>query len=172
MFQAALSIQAGRVMPSMLLRKLGTYARKNLLYRAFRELGRIQRTMFLLRLISAPGIRRAIRAEITKIEAYNDFFDWITFEGPVVKSGDPVEQEKQLKYASLVANGVMLSTVSDLSVVLAGMTRDGHPVTPGLATCMSPYIRGHIRRFGRYFLDMADVPPPLNPGPIPGLEGL
>jgi len=32
-----LSIQAGRVMPSMLLRKLGTYSRKSLLYRAFRE---------------------------------------------------------------------------------------------------------------------------------------
>jgi hypothetical protein len=45
------------------------------------------------------------------------------------------------------------------------MTRDGHPVTPGLAACMSPYIRGHIRGFGRYFLDMADVPPQLNPGP-------
>ncbi len=39
LFQVVLSIQAGRVMPSMLLRKLGTYNRKSLLYRAFRELG-------------------------------------------------------------------------------------------------------------------------------------
>jgi TnpA family transposase len=62
----------GFSMPSMLLRKLCTYARENLSYRAFRELGRVQRTMFYLRLISAPGIRRAIRAETTKIEAYND----------------------------------------------------------------------------------------------------
>jgi hypothetical protein len=63
----------------------------------------------------------------------------------------------------------MLSIVADLSDVLAGMTRDGLPVTPALAACMSPYIRGHIRWFGRYSLDMAE---PLNPGPIPGLEGL
>ena len=60
MFQVALSIQAGRVMPSMLLRKLGTYAGENQLYRAFRELGRVQRTLFLLRLISTPGVRRTI----------------------------------------------------------------------------------------------------------------
>ena len=33
MIQVALSIQAGRVMPSMLLRKLGTYNRRSLLYR-------------------------------------------------------------------------------------------------------------------------------------------
>ena len=61
----------------------------------------------------------------------------------------------------------MLSNVADLSDVLAGMTRDGLPVTPALAACTSPYIRGHIRRFGRYSLRRMDVPPPLNPGPVP-----
>ena len=130
----------------MLLRKLSTYAGENQLYRACRALGRVQRTLFLLRLISTPGVRRTIRAETTKIETYNDFLDWITFGGPVVKSGDPVEQEKQLKYASLVANTVMLSNVADLSDVLAGMTRDGLPVTPALAACMTPYIPGHASR--------------------------
>ena len=54
MIQVVLSIQAGRVMPSMLLRKLGTYNRRSLLYRAFRELGRVERTLFLLRFISSP----------------------------------------------------------------------------------------------------------------------
>lgn len=44
--QVVLSIQAGRVMPSMLLRTLGTYNRKSRLYRAFRELGSTERTLF------------------------------------------------------------------------------------------------------------------------------
>ena len=70
MIQVVLSIQAGRVMPSMLLRKLGTYNRKSLLYRAFRELGRVERTLFLLRFISSAEVRRVIRAETTKIETY------------------------------------------------------------------------------------------------------
>jgi hypothetical protein len=39
-------------------------------------------------------IRRIIRIETTTIEALNDFLDWVSFGGPVVKSGDPVEQEK------------------------------------------------------------------------------
>jgi TnpA family transposase len=56
MIQVALSIQAGRVMPSMLLRKLGSYSRKSLLYRAFRELGRVERTLFLLRYISDQAL--------------------------------------------------------------------------------------------------------------------
>jgi TnpA family transposase len=167
MIQVVLSIQAGRVMPSMLLRKLGTYNRKSLLYRAFRELGRVERTLFLLRFISSTEVRRVIRAETTKIETYNEFLDWVCFGGPVVKSGDPVEQEKQLKYASLVANAVMLSNVADLTEVLCDMANDGQPVTADLAACISPYLREHIRRFGRFSLDMADLPEPLNPRPLP-----
>jgi TnpA family transposase len=167
MIQVVLSIQAGRVMPSMLLRKLGTYNRKSLLYRAFRELGRVERTLFLLRFISNAEIRRVIRAETTKIETYNDFLDWVCFGGPVVRSGDPVEQEKQLKYASLVANAVMLSNVADLTDVLSAMAKDGHPVTPALVASLSPCIREHIRRFGRFVLDMTDLPDPLDPQPLP-----
>ena len=85
----------------------------------------------------------------------------------MVKSGDPVEEEKQLKYASLVANAVMLSNVADLTEVLSAMAKDEHPVTPALVACASPYIRDHIRRFGRFTLDMADLPSPLNPQPLP-----
>ena len=62
-----------------------------------------------------------IRAEIIKIEASNDFLDCVSFGGPVMKSGDPIEQGKQLKYASLVANTIMLSNVADLSHVLSDM---------------------------------------------------
>ena len=97
MMQVVLSIQAGKVLPSMLLRKLGTKNTKNRLYRAFRELGRVERTLFLLRYLSESELRRSIRAEMTKIEAYNDFTDWIAFGGPNLKTGDPVEQEKRIK---------------------------------------------------------------------------
>ncbi len=75
MMQVVLSIQAGKVLPSMLLRKLGSRNRKNRLYLAFRELGRVVRTLFLLRFISEAELRQSIRAETTKIESYNDFLD-------------------------------------------------------------------------------------------------
>jgi TnpA family transposase len=167
MMQVVLSIQAGRVLPSMLLRKLGTHNRKSRLYRAFRELGRVERTLFLLRYVSSPEVRRGIRAETTKVEAFNDFLDWVSFGGPLIRSGDPVEQEKQLKYASLVANAIMLNNVADLNDVLSSMARDGHPVTPELVARVSPYTREHIRRFGQYVLDMANLPNPLDPAPLP-----
>ncbi len=44
------SIQAGKGLPSMLLCKLNSHNRCNKLYRTFRKLGRVTRTLFLLRL--------------------------------------------------------------------------------------------------------------------------
>jgi TnpA family transposase len=46
MLRVVLSIQAGRITASTILRRLGYYSRKNRLYQAFRELGRVVRTVF------------------------------------------------------------------------------------------------------------------------------
>jgi hypothetical protein len=85
----------------------------------------------------------------------------------VIKSGDPVEQETQIKCASLVANAVMLSNVADMNTALAAMDGDGHVVTPALVGCLSPHTREHIRCFGQHVLDMGDLPPPLDPQSVP-----
>lgn len=167
MMQVVLSIQAGKVLPSMLLRKLGSHNRQNKLFCAFRELGRVERTLFLLRYISEADFRKGIRAETTKIESYHDFLDWIGFGGPVLKSGDPVEQVKQVKYRDLVANAIMLHNVADLTDVLNDMAAEGWSLTKEGVGRLSPYMREHLRRFGQYALDMDDQPPPLEPKPLP-----
>ncbi len=61
----------------------------------------------------------------------------------------------------------MLSNVADLTEALASMSADGHQVTPELAAALSPYTRKHIRRFGKYELNMDDKPAPLVPKPLP-----
>ena len=160
-------IQAGKVLPSMLLRKLGHHNRQNKLYCAFRELGRVERTLFLLRYVSEADFRKGIRAETTKIESYHDFLDWIGFGGPVLKSGDPVEQVKQVKYMDLVANAIMLHNVADLTGVLNDMAAEGWSLTKEWVGRLSPYMREHLRRFGQYALDMDDQPPPLEPKSLP-----
>lgn len=166
MMQVVLSIQAGRVLPSMLLQKLGIYSRKSSLYKAFSELGRVERTLFLLEYMADADMRQHIRAETTKVESYHQFTDWIAFGGPVLRSGDPVEQEKRIKYRDLVANAVMLHNVVDMTTVLRALQHEGLCVTPEIVRHLSPYLTEHIKRFGLYFLDMATHPGPLQPQPL------
>ncbi len=166
MMQVVLSIQAGKVLPSMLLQKLGVYSRQNHLYKAFSELGRVERTIFLLEYMSDITMRQHVRAETTKVESYNQFTEWLAFGGPVLRSGDPVEQEKRIKYRDLVANVVMLQNVVDMTNVLHDLQREGVRITPELVARLSPYLNEHLKRFGHYVLDMETPPEPLQPKPL------
>jgi TnpA family transposase len=161
MMQVVLSIQAGTVLPSMLLQKLGVYSRQSSLYKAFSELGRVERTLFLLDYMSAATLRQQIRAETTKVESYHQLTDWIAFGGPVLRTGDPVEQEKRIKYRDLVANAISLHNVVDMTNALVALQQEGVCVTPAAASRLSPYLNGHLKRFGQYVLDMTIQPEPL-----------
>jgi TnpA family transposase len=161
LMQVVLSIQAGKVLPSMLLQKLGVYSKKNKLYQAFRELGRVMRTIFLLEYCTSQAMRKEIGAATTKVESFNAFCDWIAFGGHVVTSADPVEQEKRIKYRSLVANIVMLQNVADLTKVLNHMVAEGQHVTLTLAQTLSPYMTENNKRFGQFILDMKAAAEPF-----------
>ena len=164
MMQVILSIHNGKLLPSWLLQKLNSHSPKNQLYLAFRELGRVIRTMFLLEYVSNTELRREVRAATTKIEAYNYFSQWITFGGEgILRFRDPVENEKIIKYKDLIANAIMLQNVVDMSNILHEMTGEGLNVTADAVATFSPYLREHIKRFGEYFIDLETIPPPLQP---------
>jgi TnpA family transposase len=55
MLRVAMSIKVGRITPSTILNKLGTYSRKNRLYQAFQALGNVIRRRFLLKYLA--GVR-------------------------------------------------------------------------------------------------------------------
>ena len=84
-------------------------------------------------------MRKEIGAATTKIESFHTFRDWISFGGHVIKTGDPVEQEKRIKYMNLVANIVMLHNVVDLTKVLNEMVNEGLELTPECVQRLSPY---------------------------------
>src|SRR6266571_1191474 len=79
MIRVALSIKAGKIAPSTILRKLGTYSRKNKLYQAFQELGRVIRTHFLMQYLADPELRSTIQSATNKSEAFNGFAKWAFF---------------------------------------------------------------------------------------------
>ena len=65
------SIRAGTVAPSVLMRRLAAYPRQNALARALREIGCLERTLFILDWISDPALRRRSNAGLNKGEARN-----------------------------------------------------------------------------------------------------
>jgi TnpA family transposase len=162
MLRVALSIKAGQITASTLLRKLGTYSRKNRLYQAFRELGRVIRTIFLLKYINSTEIRSLIQAATNKSESLNRFLQWLAFGGDgTITTNDRDEQRKIIKYNHLVANCVIFHNVFSLSRTLHDLRQQNYPLDPALIAALSPYPTQHINRFGRYDQDPDRRPPEL-----------
>jgi hypothetical protein len=171
LIQVVLSIHKGKVFPSWLIQKLVSNNPKNKRYLALRELGCVIRTLFLLEFASNAPLRAQIQAATTKIEAYNLFSQWIFFGGDsLIKSRDPVEYDKRIKYKDLIANAIMLHNVVDMTNVLHDLSREGFAVTSEGVATFSPYITEHIKRFGEYFIDTSSIPPPLQPDKLFLLE--
>lgn len=62
MLRIAISIYKGKIKASTVLRKFCSKSRKNKLYFALRELGRVERTIFLLNYINDAEMRSQIQA--------------------------------------------------------------------------------------------------------------
>lgn len=65
----AASIRAGTVAPSVILRKLAAFPRQNQLDLALSELGRLERTLFMLDWLESPELRRRCHAGLNKGES-------------------------------------------------------------------------------------------------------
>lgn len=56
------SLQAGTVLPSAMLKRLAVFQRQNQLDLALQELGRIERTLFMLDWLESPDLRQRCHA--------------------------------------------------------------------------------------------------------------
>ena len=164
MFRVALSIKAGKLKPSTILRKLGTNSRKNKLFQAFSELGGALRTRFLLQYLSQADLRTSIHAAINKSETFNKFAKWLSFGGEMtgIASNIRDEMRKRIKYNHLVANCVIFHNVVELTRVLNQLHAEGHQFAPETISALSPYLTWHINRFGWYHLDSKRQPLPID----------
>lgn len=155
MFRVALSVKEGRITASAILRRLGTFSRKNKLYQAVRELGRLVRTGFLLKYLGDNELRELIQAATCKSESYNWFTKWASFGNQGISTeNNRDEQRKMIKYNHLVANCVCFYNVAAINQVLIELTNEGVPFNKDALSAISPYITRHINRFGEYTLDL------------------
>ena len=166
LLRVAVSIRSGAILPSDILRRLGSYSRKNKLYFALRELGYVVRTTFLLRYISEADLRQAIQSATNKSERFNEFVQWISFGGDsVIAENVRDEQRKFIKYNHLVANILafhnIVSMTKAIDCLKAQVSRSRMTCSP-LSVRIKPHIstdsantncipggnRNHCRSFG------------------------
>jgi TnpA family transposase len=162
MLRVAISIQKGKVKASTVLRKLCSKSRKNKLYFAFRELGRVERTIFMLNYINDPEMRRMIQAATCKSEEFNQFISWIRFGGGgVISDNMRLNQRKIIRFSHLLANILIFHTVVYQTKAVNKLRGQGIEIPDEILTGISPYWTEHLNRFGVFQLDMQKMMPEI-----------
>ncbi|WP_157456640.1 Tn3 family transposase [Carnobacterium maltaromaticum] len=161
MLRVVMSVKAGKICPSTIL---NSYSKKNKLYKAFRELGRVIRTQFLLRYISSSNLRQFIQGATNKNESFNNFTQWSFFGGDsTIQENNREAQKKIIKYNHLVSNCIIFYNVFVISQALERYTKEtGTAISEDVVKELSPYITSHINRFGKYEIDLNRKPTQLN----------
>ncbi|HEN1839087.1 TPA: Tn3 family transposase, partial [Enterococcus faecium] len=138
------SIREGTVSASLIMGKLGSYSRQNSLATALREMGRIEKTIFILNYISDESLRRKIQRGLNKGEAMNGLARAIFFG----KQGELRERtiQHQLQRASalnIIINAISIWNTLHLTTAVEYKKRTGS-FNEDLLHHMSPLGWEHI----------------------------
>lgn len=134
-----------------MLRKLGSYPRQNGLAVALRELGQIERTMFILDWLQNVELRRRVHAGLNKSEARNALARAVFFNrlGEIQDRGFE-QQRYRASGLNLVTAAIVLWNTVCLEMATNGLRRHGLSVDETLFQHLSPLGWEHINLIGDY----------------------
>jgi TnpA family transposase len=147
----ASSIKQGTVTASLMLRKLGSYPRQNGLAVALRELGRIERTLFILDWLQSVELRRRVHAGLNKGEARNSLARAVFFNRlGEIRDRSFEQQRYRASGLNLVTAAIVLWNTVYLERATQAMGDAGKSVDGELLQYLSPLGWEHINLTGDY----------------------
>jgi TnpA family transposase len=152
------SLKLGVVRAGGLTRTLQTNDRPTKLARALQELGRLIKTLYLLRFIDDDSYRRRILIQLNRGEGRHQLAR-VLFHG---KRGELRQryregQEDQLGALGLVVNLVVLWNTIYMDAALDQLRAEGYEVLADDVARLSPLSFKHINMLGRYAFTLSDT---------------
>jgi TnpA family transposase len=157
MLRAVMTIKEGKVNIVDFVKKICAKSKKNKLYYAFLELGRVCRTLHLLECIDDFEMRKTIHAETCKVEEFHDFVDWVSVGGDKIRTNEIVEQQKLIKYSHFVTNMFILYNVDAISRAIQTIKMEGYEVPEAFLMSISPYRKSHLQRIGLFEINLEKI---------------
>lgn len=150
------SLKAGTVLPSVMLKKLAAYRRQNQLDLALQELGRIERTLFMLDWLESPQLRQRCGAGLNKSEQRHALAQVVcTFkQGRIADRGQEAQQFRA-SGLNLVIAAIVYWNSTYLADAVAHLRAQGEPVSDELLAHTSPLTWEHLAFSGDFLWDRA-----------------
>lgn len=151
LLRSAATMATGAMPPSQLLRKFAAYPRQHELAVALREIGRIERTLFIIDWLLDADMQRRAQIGLNKGEAHHALKNALRI-GRQGEIRDRTSEGQHFRMAglNLLAAIVIYWNTKHLGHAVAGRRRDGLDCSPGLLAHISPLGWAHILLTGEY----------------------
>ncbi|MCD1119152.1 Transposase and inactivated derivatives, TnpA family [Chryseobacterium piscicola] len=147
----AASIKNGTVTASLIVKKIGSYPRQNGLAVALRELGKIERTLFMLDWYMSPELRRRVTAGLNKGEARNALARAVYFNRfGEVRERSFENQRYKASGLNLVTAAIVLWNTVYIEKAVQHLKEQGEEINEELLQHLSPLGWEHIHLTGDY----------------------
>ncbi|CAB3744351.1 Tn3 family transposase ISShes11 [Paraburkholderia rhynchosiae] len=146
----ATSIRQGAVTASLMLRKLGSYPRQSGLAVALREIGRVERTLFIVDWLQNVELRRRVHVGLNKGEARNALARSVFYRLGEIRDRSFESQRYGASDLNLVTAAIVLWNTVYLERAVHAMAARGAPPDAVLLPYLSPLGWEHINLTGDY----------------------
>ncbi|QFI69855.1 Mobile element protein [Sinorhizobium alkalisoli] len=147
----AASMAAGTVVPSQILRKLAAYPRKNSLALALREVGRLERSIFMLDWLSDIDLQRRAQIGLNKGEAHHALKRAVNFNRRgEIRDRSSEGQQHRIAGLNLLTAIIIYWNTWTLGEIVAEQIASGQQIDLGLLPHVSPLGWEHITLTGEY----------------------
>ena len=147
----ATSIKQGTVTASLILRKLGSYPRQNGLALALREVGRIERTLFILDWLQHKELRRRVQAGLNKGEARNALARAVFFNRlGEIRDRSFEQQRYRASGLNLLTAAIVLWNTVYIERAVNALREQGQEIDDDHLQYLSPLGWEHINLTGDY----------------------
>jgi TnpA family transposase len=159
------SIEERIVSPSLVLQRLGSYARQNSVYQTLSEIGRVQKTIHILKTLDSEEYRRRMGRELNKGEASHDLSRFLCFgkEG-VLRGREFGDQVQTFSCLSVLHNAVVAWNMLQIGDIVNQLRAKGNKIDDETLSHVTPLIRKHINPFGQYHFDLNRIRQPRGGG--------
>jgi len=150
----AASITTGTVAPSTILKRFSASSKSSELAKALRELGRIERTLFMIEWYSSSALRRRCQAGLNKGEAAHKLKRAVFFhERGEIRDRSYDSQAFRASGLNLVVSAIVYWNTVYLSRAAAHLRQQGRNIPDELLKHVSPLSWEHINLTGIYSWD-------------------
>ncbi len=150
-FRCAATMTAGKIRPSQLLRKLASYPRQNNLAVALREVGRIERTLFIIEWILDTDMQRRAQIGLNKGEAHHALKNALRIgrQGEI-RDRTTEGQHYRIAGLNLLTAVIIYWNTVHLGHAVTERRNEGLDVPPEFLPHISPLGWAHILLTGEY----------------------